>query len=363
MGFSDRRLAELAGKQAKDVRALRKSLDVHPAYKRIDTSAAEFASPTAYMYSTYEVPFAGAVADEARPSDRKKVVILGGGPNRIGQGIEFDYCCCHAAFALQRCRLRDHHGQLQPRDRLDRLRHLRPPLFRAADRGRRHRDPRARKDERHAASASSCSSAARPRSISPMRSRRPACRSSAPSRELIDLAEDRDLFSKLINRLELTQPQATASPIRSSRPASSPSGSAIRWSSARPTCSAAAPCRSSTPPNEFETYVQDTLTCAGAARHPDPLPQRQDRPDQLGALRQPAAVRRLSQPRHRDRRRLPQRRQGRLRLRHHGAHRGSRHPFGRQRLLAAAAEPLAPRSSPSSSARPPSSRSRSRSAA
>jgi carbamoyl-phosphate synthase large subunit len=74
---------------------------VRPAFKRIDTCAAEFASPTAYMYSTYEAPFAGVVADEARPSTRKKVAILGGGPNRIGQGIEFDYCCCHAAFALR----------------------------------------------------------------------------------------------------------------------------------------------------------------------------------------------------------------------------------------------------------------------
>ncbi|MBI4047311.1 MAG: carbamoyl phosphate synthase large subunit, partial [Devosia nanyangense] len=100
MGFSDKRLAELAGKEARDVRALRHSLNVRPAYKRIDTSAAEFASPTAYMYSTYEAPFAGEVSDESRPSNRKKVVILGGGPNRIGQGIEFDYCCCHAAFAL-----------------------------------------------------------------------------------------------------------------------------------------------------------------------------------------------------------------------------------------------------------------------
>jgi len=73
---------------------------VRPVFKRIDTCAAEFASPTAYMYSTYETPFAGNVADEAQPSDKKKVVILGGGPNRIGQGIEFDYCCCHACFAL-----------------------------------------------------------------------------------------------------------------------------------------------------------------------------------------------------------------------------------------------------------------------
>src|SRR5207253_3230650 len=70
-------------------------------YKRIDTCAAEYASPTAYMYSTYETPFAGHAADESAPSDKKKVVILGGGPNRIGQGIEFDYCCCHACFALK----------------------------------------------------------------------------------------------------------------------------------------------------------------------------------------------------------------------------------------------------------------------
>jgi len=100
MGFSDARLAELSKKPTSEVRALRHSYDVHPVYKRIDTCAAEFASPTAYMYSTYETPFAGEIVNEALPSDRKKVVILGGGPNRIGQGIEFDYCCCHAAFAL-----------------------------------------------------------------------------------------------------------------------------------------------------------------------------------------------------------------------------------------------------------------------
>ncbi|MGB3326391.1 MAG: carbamoyl-phosphate synthase large subunit [Mycolicibacterium fortuitum] len=100
MGFSDARLASLTGKTAKEVAHLRNSLAVHPVYKRIDTCAAEFASPTAYMYSTYEVPFAGAPANEAEVSSAKKVVILGGGPNRIGQGIEFDYCCCHACFAL-----------------------------------------------------------------------------------------------------------------------------------------------------------------------------------------------------------------------------------------------------------------------
>ncbi|MBX8826137.1 carbamoyl-phosphate synthase large subunit [Ochrobactrum sp. SFR4] len=100
MGFSDSRLAGLIRKDAKDVAKHRADLSVHPVFKRIDTCAAEFASPTAYMYSTYETPFAAGDACEAGVSDRKKVVILGGGPNRIGQGIEFDYCCCHAAFAL-----------------------------------------------------------------------------------------------------------------------------------------------------------------------------------------------------------------------------------------------------------------------
>ncbi|MGY6710718.1 MAG: carbamoyl-phosphate synthase large subunit [Rhizobiaceae bacterium] len=100
MGFSDARLGSLSGSSGEAVAKLRRELDVHPVYKRIDTCAAEFASPTAYMYSTYETPFAGMLADEAQVSDRRKVVILGGGPNRIGQGIEFDYCCCHACFAL-----------------------------------------------------------------------------------------------------------------------------------------------------------------------------------------------------------------------------------------------------------------------
>ena len=100
MGFSDSRLAVLASDTEANVSRHRAELGVHPVYKRIDTCAAEFASPTAYMYSTYAPSFAGTAANEAAPSDRKKVAILGGGPNRIGQGIEFDYCCCHACFAL-----------------------------------------------------------------------------------------------------------------------------------------------------------------------------------------------------------------------------------------------------------------------
>ncbi|WP_404339335.1 carbamoyl-phosphate synthase large subunit [Sphingomonas sp. MMS12-HWE2-04] len=129
MGFSDKRLAYLAlkslnmregtaamarssgliGEVAKamtggvteaDVRKLRHKLGVRPVFKRIDTCAAEFEAKTPYMYSTYEAPSFGEPENEAAPSDRRKVVILGGGPNRIGQGIEFDYCCCHACFAL-----------------------------------------------------------------------------------------------------------------------------------------------------------------------------------------------------------------------------------------------------------------------
>jgi carbamoyl-phosphate synthase large subunit len=130
MGFGDRRLAELALRSAhirgtgvktrarshgllhdvtkaligatteEEVRALRHKLGVRPVFKRIDTCAAEFEAKTPYMYSTYEAPSFGEPEDESQPSDRRKIVILGGGPNRIGQGIEFDYCCCHAAYAL-----------------------------------------------------------------------------------------------------------------------------------------------------------------------------------------------------------------------------------------------------------------------
>src|SRR3990167_4755944 len=134
MGFSDKRLAILAVRsvgvagglgetQAKrsgllhdalramagatseaEVRALRRKLGVYPVFKRIDSCAAEFEAVTPYMYSTYEAPSFGEPEDEAMPSDRRKIVILGGGPNRIGQGIEFDYCCVHACFALSEAR-------------------------------------------------------------------------------------------------------------------------------------------------------------------------------------------------------------------------------------------------------------------
>ena len=94
-GFSDSRLAKLLQKTEKQVREYRQEMQIRPVYKRVDTCAAEFATSTAYMYSTYDMEC------EANPTDRDKIMILGGGPNRIGQGIEFDYCCVHAALALR----------------------------------------------------------------------------------------------------------------------------------------------------------------------------------------------------------------------------------------------------------------------
>ena len=94
-GFSDRRLAKLLKVEDREVRKLRRMMNVRPVYKRVDTCAGEFATGTAYMYSTYEEEC------ESHPTSRKKIMVLGGGPNRIGQGIEFDYCCVHAAFAMR----------------------------------------------------------------------------------------------------------------------------------------------------------------------------------------------------------------------------------------------------------------------
>ncbi len=100
MGFSDARIAILTARTETNVRVERQHLGLFPVYKRIDTCAAEFEAQTPYMYATYESDAMGYAECEARPTDREKIVILGGGPNRIGQGIEFDYCCCHACFAL-----------------------------------------------------------------------------------------------------------------------------------------------------------------------------------------------------------------------------------------------------------------------
>ncbi|WP_298986524.1 carbamoyl-phosphate synthase large subunit [uncultured Roseibium sp.] len=206
MGFSDARLASLAGLEADDVVKLRQELNVHPVYKRIDTCAAEFASPTAYMYSTYETPFMGNPACESDPSERKKVVILGGGPNRIGQGIEFDYCCCHAAFALEDAGYETIMVNCNPEtvstdyDTSDRL-YFEPLtsedvleiIRREQDNGTLH------------------GVIVQFGGQTPLKLAQALVKANVPilgtSPDMIDLAEDRDRFQKLLVKLDLKQPE------------------------------------------------------------------------------------------------------------------------------------------------------------
>ena len=258
MGFSDRRLADLAGKQAKDVRALRKSLGVRPVYKRIDTSAAEFASPTAYMYSTYESTFAGAVEDEARPSDRRKVVILGGGPNRIGQGIEFDYCCCHASFALRDAGYETIMVNCNPEtvstdyDTSDRL----------------YFEPLTEEDvieilETEKQNGTLHGVIVQFGGQTPLNLAEAVEKAGVPilgtQPSSIDLAEDRDLFSKLIGRLDLTQPKnGIAYSLEQARLVAERLGYPLVIRPSYVLGGRAMAIVHS--PNDFERYVQDTLT-------------------------------------------------------------------------------------------------------
>lgn len=258
MGFSDRRLADLSGKQAKDVRALRKSLGVRPVYKRIDTSAAEFASPTAYMYSTYEAPFFGEPEDEARPSERKKVVILGGGPNRIGQGIEFDYCCCHASFALRDAGYETIMVNCNPEtvstdyDTSDRL----------------YFEPLTEEDvieilETEKSKGTLHGVIVQFGGQTPLNLaeavEKAGVRILGTQPSSIDLAEDRDLFSKLIARLDLTQPKnGIAYSLEQARLVAERLGYPLVIRPSYVLGGRAMAIVHS--PNDFERYVQDTLT-------------------------------------------------------------------------------------------------------
>ena len=176
-------------------------------------------------------------ATRTRPArrDKKKIIILGGGPNRIGQGIEFDYCCVHAAFAAQGARLRDHHGELEPGDRLHRLRHLRQALLRAAHARGRAQHLRAGKT----ATASSSSSAARPRSTSPPTSNATASPSSAPRPKSSNWPRTASSSPPCSTSSASSRPKPAPPPPRTRR-SPSPTASATRCSSARPSCSAAA---------------------------------------------------------------------------------------------------------------------------
>ncbi len=195
MGFSDRRLAKLLGTNEGAVRARRHALGIRPVYKRVDTCAAEFASATAYLYSTYEEEC------EAAPTSRDKIMVLGGGPNRIGQGIEFDYCCVHAAFAMSESGYETIMVNCNPEtvstdyDTSDRL----------------YFEPLTLEDVLEIVALE------RPRGIivqyggqTPLKLARDLEAAGAPiigtSPDAIDLAEDRERFQHLLQRLGLRQP-------------------------------------------------------------------------------------------------------------------------------------------------------------
>ena len=205
MGFSDARLGKLTGMSAETVTQKRRALGVRPSFKRIDSCAAEFASPTPYMYSTYAQPFAGATVCEAAPSDKNKIVILGGGPNRIGQGIEFDYCCCHAAFALKEAGYETIMINCNPEtvstdyDTSDRL----------------YFEPLTAEDvleilETERSSGNLHGVIVQFGGQTPLKLAEALERAEIPilgtSPDMIDLAEDRDRFKKLLNELGLRQP-------------------------------------------------------------------------------------------------------------------------------------------------------------
>ena len=323
MGFSDARLAKLAKLSEAEVRKRRHALKVRPVYKRIDTCAAEFASPTAYMYSTYERGLSGEPVNEAAPSDRDKIIILGGGPNRIGQGIEFDYCCCHACFALSaagtetimvNCNPETVSTDYDTSDRLyfesltaeDVLEIIAVEQTKGTLRGR-HRAVR-RPDPAEARQGARGRRRADPRHIARRhRSRRGPRPLQGAGRE--------------------TQ-AATARQRHRALAIGSPRGRGIaRLSPGDPSVLRAGRTRHGNP---------------GRFRRPGSLrgeavshARRAVRAGGVGGAA--AADRPLSERCHRGGRRLSLRRQGHLHRRHHGAHRGGRHPFGRQRLLAACA--------------------------
>ena len=205
LGFSDQRLAALAGLAETEVAAMRARLGVQPVYKRIDTCAAEFASATPYMYSTYEGGF-GTPECEAAPTERTKIIILGGGPNRIGQGIEFDYCCVHAAYALRDAGFETIMVNCNPEtvstdyDTSDRL----------------YFEPLTAEDvialvRREQARGSVLGCIVQYGGQTPLKLSQALHRAGIPvlgtSADAIDIAEDRERFQHLLRRLALLQPQ------------------------------------------------------------------------------------------------------------------------------------------------------------
>lgn len=212
-GFSDARLGKLTGTRERDVRAARRKLGVRPQFKRIDSCAAEFRATTPYMYSTYEFPAYGqSQADcESEPTDAKKIIILGGGPNRIGQGIEFDYCCCHAAFACAEIGVESIMVNCNPEtvstdyDTSDRL----------------YFEPLTTEDVLEILETEKAAGEVQGLIVqfggqTPLKLAQPLADEGAPilgtSVDAIDLAEDRDRFQALLRKIGLKQPENTIAP-------------------------------------------------------------------------------------------------------------------------------------------------------
>jgi carbamoyl-phosphate synthase large subunit len=301
----DRRRLPRQGHRMAGARAPQ-ALGVTPVYKRVDTCAAEYPS-------VHAVPLLDLRRHRGRgrcrpTAGKQRVIVLGGGPNRIGQGIEFDYCCVHAAMALREARLRDGDGQQQPGDRVDRLRHLRHAVLRAAD--ARGRDERRRPHQPHGVIVQFGGQ-------TPLNLARGLQDHGAPlvgtSVDSIDEAEDRELFSKLITKLGIDQP---------------PNGMA-----ATPSEALAAADRIGYP-----VLVRPSFVLGGRAMEVV-YDRRASSPTWSGTVRSPRNGRCWSTSSSRTRSRSTSTRSPTARRRHrrhHGAHRGGRHPLRRLELLAAA---------------------------
>ena len=316
---------------------------MRPVFKRIDTCAAEFASPTAYMYSTYEAPFAGVAPPTRRePSDRKKVVILGGGPNRIGQGIEFDYCCCHACFALNEAGYETIMINCNPEtvstdyDTSDRL----------------YFEPLTAEDvleiiDTERANGTLHGVIVQFGGQTPLKLAEALEKAGVPilgtSPDAIDLAEDRDRFKQLLDKLELKQPKNGIA---------TQSGAGARHRR-RARLSARDPpvlCAGRPRHGDRRTTTRSSTTIVGCRLVPATLDRRRPELNRCSDKRPLLIDRYLSDAIEVDVDCLA-RRQGHLHRRHHGAHRGGRHPFRRLAPARCRRTRSTPRRSPSSSAR------------